>query len=203
MAPEGHDKGRACGDQHEHTRALDAIQREFNQFESRRIDPMRVLDHPKHRLIAGKPCQLVDEDGECAVAALLGWQGERAVTRFSLEPNERRHQRGNLADIAAGLGQQRLQQVQAALRRVVLGKADGLSDLLDRGVERAVDMIGRTLVAQQKMRFAAQCIHQGFGDPRLADPSLAAEQDHLTFTALGLPPALDQKGEFLVAGYDR
>ena len=161
MAPEGRDKGRACGDQHEHTRALDAIQREFDQLQRRRIDPMRVLDHPQHRLTAGKPCQLVDEDGKRAVAALLRGQGERAVARSSLEPNERRHQRGNLADIAGGLGQQRLQPVQAALRRVVLGKAGGVSDLLDRGVERAVDMIGRTLVAQQKMRFAAQLHRPG------------------------------------------
>ena len=36
MAAEGHDKGRACGDQHEHTRALDAIQRELDQLQGRR-----------------------------------------------------------------------------------------------------------------------------------------------------------------------
>jgi hypothetical protein len=59
------------------------------------------------------------------------------------------------------------------------------------------------LVAHENARFARQGINEGFGDPRLADPSLSAEKDHLSFTALGLPPPLDQKLEFLIAGDDR
>ena len=86
--------------------------------------------------MAGKPGQLVDEDGERAVAALLRRQRERAVARLSVETHERRHQRGGLADIAAGLGEQRLQPIQAAVRRVVFGEAGGMGEVLDHRVER-------------------------------------------------------------------
>jgi len=78
-----------------------------------------------------------------------------------------------------------------------------MDELLDHRVESGIAMIGRALVAQQEMRPGGRRFDQGFGNPRLADPSLTAEQHHLSFADLGLPPALNQQGEFLIAPDDR
>src|SRR5882724_5420072 len=43
--------------------------------------------------------------------------------------------------IVGGLGQQRLEPVQPALRAIILGKARGVSDLLDCRIERAVNVL--------------------------------------------------------------
>ena len=132
-----------------------------------------------------------------------GRQRQRAVAAGPVEARERRHQRCCLADIVGGPGEQRLEPVQPALDAVVRGEARGMGELLDHRVERRVGVVGRALVAQQEVRLAGHRLDQSFGDPRLADPGLAGEQDHLPFAGLGLPPALDQQGQFLIAADDR
>ena len=54
MAAERGDKDRTSGDHHENACALHAVERQLDQLQCRRIDPMRVLDHPERRLAAGK-----------------------------------------------------------------------------------------------------------------------------------------------------
>ena len=78
-----------------------------------------------------------------------------------------------------------------------------MAELLDHGVERGIRVIGRALVAQQKMRLAGDRLDQRLADARLADPGLAGQQHRLTFAARRLPPALKQQAEFLVAADDR
>ena len=203
MAAEGRNKDRTRGDHHEHACALHAIQRQLDQLQGRRIDPVRILDHPQHGPAAGEPGQLIDQHGERAAAALLRRQRQRAVAARPVETRERRHQRRRLADIVRGPGEQGLEPVQSAISAVVRGEAGGMGELLNHRVKRGVRVVGRALVAQQEVRLAGDGLDQGLGDPRLADPGLAGEQDHLPFTGLGLPPALDQQGELVIAADDR
>jgi len=47
------------------------IERVFDQVQSGRIDPVRVLDKPKYRLSAGQRCQLFDQYRARALPSLL------------------------------------------------------------------------------------------------------------------------------------
>ncbi len=85
MAAKGCDKGRARGDQHENPGALDAIEREFDQLQRRRVDPVSILNHPEHRLAAGQSGKLVDQHGKRTAAALFRRQLQRTVTRNAVK----------------------------------------------------------------------------------------------------------------------
>ena len=61
-------------------------------------------------------------------------------------------------------------------------------------------MIWRALGAQKDVRLLAHSIDERFCDSRLANLGFAAKHNYLNFTAFCLPPALDQKSEFLIAG---
>ena len=75
--------------------------------------------------------------------------------------------------------------------------------LLDHRVERAVDVIGRALVAERDVRLPAESLAQRPDEPRLADPGLADEQDHLALAGLRLLPALEQQRQLLLAADQR
>lgn len=163
---------------------------------------MRVLDHPQDGLPAGQASDLLDEDGQGAVAALLRRERERAVARLAVQIQEGGDDRRGGAHVVHGLGEQHLQPVQAPLRPVLGSEAGRVSQLLDHRIERRIAVIGRALVAQQEVRLDGHCLEQGLGEPRLADPGLARHQDRLTVATLGLLPALQQQGKLLVAADD-
>ena len=52
VAGEGGGEGRAGGDHHQGGDPLDMVQRELDQLQRRGIDPVRVLDHHQHRVVA-------------------------------------------------------------------------------------------------------------------------------------------------------
>ena len=108
-------------------RLLHAIQRQLDQLQRRRIDPVRVFDHPQHRLAAGQPGELVDQGGKRAAAALLRGQGRRAIARRPVETHKRREQRCRGGAIVAGLREQRLEPLQSPIGVVVRGKAGGMA----------------------------------------------------------------------------
>ena len=124
------------------------IERKLEQFQRRRVDPMCVFNHPEYRPVLGEPHQLIEEDCERAVATLLQRQRERTVTSRSVDAHERRRQRRGLTDIVHGSGQKGFESIQTTIETVIIFKARGVSDLLDRRVERAVYMIRRALIAQ-------------------------------------------------------
>jgi hypothetical protein len=63
MASEAGDKGRPCGDEEKNARTLYAVQRQLDQLQCGRIDPVRVFDQPEYGLPAGEPRELVDQSG--------------------------------------------------------------------------------------------------------------------------------------------
>ncbi len=123
VAGEGGDEGRAGGDQQEDAGALHAIERELDQLQRRRVDPVRVLDHPQHWLLAGEPGELADEGGQRLVAALRRRQRQRAVARLAVQTHECGNERRGGAHIVHGRAEQRLQPVQAPLRACPLRRS--------------------------------------------------------------------------------
>src|ERR1700747_484717 len=116
MAAKGSNESRTRRNQYEDPYIQDPIKREFDQFQRRRVDPVRVLDNPKHGLAGGKTCQLVEKNRERSIAPLLGRQIKRAVARSGVETYERRYQRCGLTNIARGRRKEAFEAVQTAIQ---------------------------------------------------------------------------------------
>src|SRR5262249_42505945 len=84
--------------------------------------------------------------------------------------------------------------VELRLRRVLGGEAGGTPQLHDKGVQDAVAMIGRALIAQPRVRLARDLGGELSAEPRLADAGPAREQDDLASAGPGRAQAVAQKG---------
>src|SRR5918911_353673 len=78
-----------------------------------------------------------------------------------------------------------------------------MSDLLEDGPERAVDVVRRALVADGGVGLVPERVPDGPAEAGLADPRLADQQDALPLAGRGLPPAVEQQRQFLVAADQR
>ena len=76
-------------------------------------------------------------------------------------------------------------------------------ELLDDGVERRVQMIGRALIAQNHMPFLAEPLSEHACEPELADTGLRAHHHHLPVALLGLLPAAQQQRELFFPPHER
>ncbi len=65
--------------------------------------------------------------------------------------------------------------VEPDVERIVAGKAGGPFELVDDRMKRAVDVVGRTLIAQPDMVLRRHAVAEHLGDPRLADAGLARQ----------------------------
>src|SRR4029453_567085 len=72
-------------------------------------------------------------------------------------------------------------------------------DLADDWMKRAVDVIGRALVAQRDARFPGDALAERLDDARLADSRFPREHHDLPFVLDRLVPAVGQQGHFLIA----
>ncbi len=70
-----------------------AIERLLDELERGRVDPVRVLEHEQHRLLAGEAEDLVDQRPERAGALGLRGQLERTVAAGAVEAQEVGEQR--------------------------------------------------------------------------------------------------------------
>ena len=68
------------------------------------------------------------------------------------------------------------------------------SNCCDKGIERAVAMIGRALIAQPGMRLVRDLLGEPGGNARLADARLAGDQDDLALARPGPALPLQQIG---------
>ena len=82
--------------------------------------------------------------------------------------------------------------VEQRLGRVLGGEAGSTPQLLDKGVQDAVAMIGRALIAQPRVGLARDLGGELDGEPGLADASLARKQDDLAGAGPGRAQALAQ-----------
>ena len=64
-------------------------------------------------------------------------------------------------------------------------------------------VVRRAVIAQDRARLVAQPLAQGEDDARLADAGLAGQEHDLALALLGLPPAIEQQRELLLAADER
>src|SRR6516165_3120832 len=84
--------------------------------------------------------------------------------------------------------------VELSRRRVPGGEAGGTTQRHDKGVQDAVAVIGRALIAQPGVRLVRDLGSELSAEPRLADAGLAREQDDLAGAGPGLAQAVAQQG---------
>src|SRR5262249_19363860 len=83
------------------------------------------------------------------------------------------------------------------LGRALGGEARGAPQRHDKGVQNAVAMIGRALIAQPGVGLVRDLGGELSAEPRLADAGLAREQDDLAGAGPGLAQAVAQQGALL------
>ena len=198
-APPGRRELGAEGQQQQHPLARDPPDQPVEQLQRGRVGPVQVLEDAQHRLPAGEAGHLLDQDVDRRLPLPLRRRGERRVAPLRRDGQERRDQRGGLARPVRPSRQQGLELVQLGGRRVVPPEAGGPLQVLDRRVERGVDVVGRALVVQPHVRLALEALAEGAGDAGLADPGLAREQHHLALAVAGLLPTVEQERHLLLA----
>jgi hypothetical protein len=151
-----------------------------------------VLEQHQYRLLPRQCFELV-EQGRQGQAALLGrGQCERRVAAAGGDRQQGSKERCGFRD-ARGR-QYRFELVELGLGRVLGGEAGGAPQLHDKGVENAVAVIGRALIAQPRVGLARDLGGELSGEPRLADAGLAREQNNLAGAGPGLAQAVAQYG---------
>jgi hypothetical protein len=129
---------------------------------------------------------------------LRGQLGQRVAT-VGRDAEQRGDQRHRLVQLFRAAGQENLQLGESRLRHIVPLEAGGALQLLDQRVQRAGLVIWGALVRQLEMACGREPRAQFPHDPRLADPGLAREQDHLAFAVPGLLPPAQQQRDLLLA----
>src|SRR5215472_14255644 len=125
------------------------------------------------------------------VSALLGGtQCERRIAAAGRDRQQGSEERRCFRD--ARRRQYGFEPVEPSLRRVLKGEAGGAPQRDDKGVQDAVAVIGRALIAQRRVRLARNLGGELSHEPRLADAGLAREQDDLAGAGPGLAQAVAQ-----------
>ena len=113
---------------------------------------MGVLENEQHRLSCRQANQLEQQRLESLRPLALGLQPDLAVAVLERQAEKRGDERRGLPGVLGALAQQRLQLVELLVGGISRDKTGGSPELLYRGVERAVGVVGRTLVAEPKIR---------------------------------------------------
>ena len=126
---------------------------------------MRVIDHHQHRLTRRQPLDLRHQRPQRLLLALLRREVERGIAVACRNRVQIRDQRHVLAEVIGGQGEHRLELGQPLLVRVVAPEPGRSFHLRDDRIERAVLMVRRAEIAQPSVRFAAQALEHGLGEP--------------------------------------
>jgi len=149
-----------------------------------------VLEQHQYGFLPRQCFELV-EQGRQGQAALLG--GTQCKRRIALAGRDR--QQGSEERCRFGDARRRqygFELVELRLGRVGGGEAGGTPQLNDKGVQDAVAVIGRALIAQPRVRLALDLGSELSGEPRLADAGLARGHDNLAGAGPGLAQAVAQ-----------
>jgi hypothetical protein len=183
---------RPEGDQHQYRQGADALDRQIEHFERGRIGPVGVLEHHQYRFLPRQCFELVEQGRQGQAALLRRAQCERRIAAASGDRQQGSEERRGFGD--AGRRQYRFELVELRLRRILGGEAGGAPQRHDKGVQDAVAVIGRALIAQPRVRLVRDLGGELSGEPRLADAGLAREQDDLAGAGPGLAQAVEQQG---------
>src|SRR5262249_3702182 len=98
-----------------------------------------------------------------------------------------------------GPSEQRVQLVEPGARPIVSCQTSGSLHLFDDWMECAVRVLRGAEVAQARMRLLGDALHQRGRKSALANTSLSAQRDDLTFASFGVSPPAQQQFEFVLA----
>jgi hypothetical protein len=202
VADPGRTELGAEGDDEQNRQRRDALDHPVEQLERGRVTPVRVLQDQQDGASARQALELRQERPKGARLPLLWGERREGVARVGQQAEQVDQVRQDLVRVRR-LGGKGLELREPRRRVVPKGEARRPGELLDGGVERAVPVERRAVVAHARTRLGPQPLPQREHDPRLADPWFAAEQHDLALAAPGEPPAVQKEAQFVVAADQR
>ena len=103
---------------------------------------MCILDDPQYRSSRCQAGELVDQNGEGTITALLRRQHRRSVARLSIDTEQCSKEWRRLSDVITASGEKRLQPFKATIRIVFRSKACRKVELLDNWVKSGIRVVG-------------------------------------------------------------
>ena len=82
--------------------------------------------------------------------------------------------------------EQSIELAELHLCTIAMSKSRCPFHLADDRIKRAVGMLGRAEIAQARVRFAFEALHERSSKPRFTDTRFPREQHHLAFRSLCL-----------------
>ena len=158
---------------------------------------MQVLEHHEDRLSPRESLELSQQRLEGLFSSALRGRGRQRITRGGGQ-REKLGDKRHIFRRRRGRRQQRFELVELRFDGIFALEAGGAFELGDKGMERAVLMMGRREIAQPGVFLAFNPVAQGGGETRLADPGLATDQHHLPFASGGTAPAAQKKLDLLL-----
>ena len=140
---------RAEGQDQQYREVRRPLDDQIEQFPRTGVDPVHILYHHQHRLLAGEGVELMEQRGEQLFALALRGQTELGSTA------RQRQQVNDQRDLVAVMGARRdlgCELVELLRGRVIVREAGGAFELGDKRVERAILVMGRAAMTQEDMR---------------------------------------------------
>ena len=192
------------GDKEQRRQAPEALNRHAQQFQGRRVDPVRILEQDEDGLPRREAGELRQQGREQPLAPPLRVERRqgRPAAGDAREPEQIGDQR-HIILARRSPDEQRLELAEPRFRRFAALESRRTRHLRDNRGEGAVLMMRRAEVPQPGVRLAGESLHQRGGEPRLADPRLARQQDHPALAGHRLLPAAPQQLHFLVPANQR
>jgi hypothetical protein len=149
-----------------------------------------VFEQHQDRLLPRQCFELVEQGCQGQPSLLHGAQCERRIALAGRDRQEGSKERCGFRD--ARRRQYGFELVELRLGRVLGDEAGGTPQLHDKGVQDAVAVIGRALIAQPGVGLVRDLGCELSTEPRLADAGLAREQHDLAGAGPGLSQAVAQ-----------
>jgi hypothetical protein len=148
-----------------------SIDHEIQQLEGGGIGPMCILEQEQDRFLMRQPFELIEQCRQRAAKLLRGTERQGRIPAAQWDRQQRRQQRDCIAGLRPGLAEKRLQSVEALLGRIVRLEPRRPLQLDDERIKRAVGVVRRTLVTQDRVRFVGDALLErrrktGFANPR-------------------------------------
>ncbi len=187
---------RPCRDQGERAPLRDALDQGGKQLERGWIDPVHVLEREEDGFLRGEPVERLEQHRKSALLAHL--RGELGERRFLAVRNGQqiRDQRRGQRVVRTGEDSRHLRQF--LVRRVCPADPGTPLDRAGKGVEGAIDVVGRAEIAQRRMRLPRQHLAHGTHDVGLADSRLSRQQHGAPAPAGRVAPAPHDEVDFLL-----
>ena len=183
------------GDHEQDGECRQARDQQIQQLQARGIVPVHVLDDHEQRLDARQRLDLPEQDLDRPFLLLLRRETERRVPIRRQRQQRREQRRGRRVLVHQNV----FELLQLLLRRVVTGEAGGEFQMRDHRIERRVDVERRALVPQDSVRLRRDALEQLLGQPRLADPRVAADEHRASGTAAGQRPVAQEQRQVFPA----